>query len=281
MEGIAELMATHRLDEESGQLTLRIMPRDRREVPMLGRIKLIQDAVAAGRAITFPAVMQIDNRRQLGNEEYAWTWAASIFLDLHPRYSHRFRQLKQHILDMNFNAIVRREYNADWDNLTAEFQAFVSTLDHAYDFKRMTIDMKRGEPLANTARMVEVTADRGWQSSGAWLEAGKSYQVKASGRYQIAQEQIDGELRPWPCEPGGVTIEYHDGRPLGMLIGAIVGQGAGDSPLAGFAAPIDIGLSAILNPEASGTLYFRVNDSAARLGDNRGTLSVSIEPANQ
>ena len=47
MEGTAELLATHRLDEKSGRLTLRIMPRSRDEVPMLGRIKLIRDAFAA------------------------------------------------------------------------------------------------------------------------------------------------------------------------------------------------------------------------------------------
>ena len=34
------------------------MPRSRDEVPMLGRIKLIRDAVAADRALTFPQVMQ-------------------------------------------------------------------------------------------------------------------------------------------------------------------------------------------------------------------------------
>jgi hypothetical protein len=64
-----------------------------------------------------------------------------------------------------------------------------------------------------------------------------------------------------------------------MLIGAIVGEGAADDPQAGFAAPIDLGLSATVKPAASGTLYLRVNDSAARLHDNRGTLTISVQAA--
>jgi hypothetical protein len=277
MEGTAELMATHRLDDKTGALTLRTMPQSRTEVPMLGRIKLIRDAVAAGRPLTFPEVMQIDNRQQLGNESYAWSWAAAKFLDAHPRYRDRFRKLRDHVLDAGFNSIVQREYKADWPDLLAEWQAFVDTLDHGYDFERMAIDFRRGTPLAGQAARVTIRVDRGWQSSGVWLEAGKSYRASAAGRYQIAVDQKEGALQPWPCEPGGVTIEYHDGRPLGMLLGAIVG--AGETAHDNFATPIGIGLHATIQPASSGTLYLRVNDSPAALHDNRGTLTATIELA--
>jgi hypothetical protein len=279
MEGTAELMATHRLDAQTGRLTLGIMPPSRDEVPMLGRIKLIRDARAAGRALEFPAVMQFDNRQQLGNEAYAWTWAAAKFLDSHPRYRDRFRDLRKHVLDADFNSIVRREYDPEWRNLIIEWQAFIATLDHGYDFERMAIDFNVGQPLVGRLAPVTINADRGWQSSRALLEAGKSYRIAASGRYQIAVEQDDGGLQPWPCEPGGVTIEYHDGRPLGMLLGALVGDTA--SPPPSFAAPFAIGLGAAIEPATSGTLYLRVNESAARLEDNRGTLTVSVELASE
>ncbi len=52
MEGTAELFGTHRSTSNTGQLTLRIMPRSRDEVPMLGRIKLIHDAIADDRTLT-------------------------------------------------------------------------------------------------------------------------------------------------------------------------------------------------------------------------------------
>ncbi|MEX2092449.1 MAG: hypothetical protein WD971_07215, partial [Pirellulales bacterium] len=80
-EGMAELLGTHRLDPKTGELTLNIMPRDRSEVPMLGRIKLVRDAVAENHALDLPAVMEFNNRQQLGNNAYAWSWATAKFLD--------------------------------------------------------------------------------------------------------------------------------------------------------------------------------------------------------
>jgi hypothetical protein len=213
MEGTAELFGTHRLDERTGQLTLRIMP---------GRVKLIRDAVADRKPLALEDVLKIDNNVQLGNEAYAWCWTLAKLLDTHPRYRDRFRVLYKHVLDPMFNEIFRREFNEDWPDLTAEWQAYVATLDHGYDFDRAAIDFtSHGLLNAGMDRLISIAADRGWQSSGMKLEAGKSYRISAKGRYQIAAEQIDGKLQPWPCEPGGVTIEYHAGRPLGMLLGAI------------------------------------------------------------
>src|SRR4029077_12946417 len=60
MEGTAELLGTHRLAER-GQPPLHAIPRTREEVPMLGRIKLIDDAIVAGRVMTLPAIMQLNN----------------------------------------------------------------------------------------------------------------------------------------------------------------------------------------------------------------------------
>jgi hypothetical protein len=290
MEGTAELFGTHRLDEQTGQLTLRIMPGRREEVPMLGRVKLIRDAVADRKPLALDAVLRISNDVQLGNEAYAWCWALSKFLDAHPRYRERFRKLYKHVLDPKFNAIFRREFDTDWADLTAEWQAYVATLDHGYDFERTAIDFQPSADASGptfgrrkTATVfgretATVQADRGWQSTGIRLEAGKSYRISASGRFQIASEEVDGKLQPWPCEPGGITIEYHDGRPLGMLLGAIRPDNESAANSEGsFARPIAIGLQAVLKPAASGTLFLRVNDTPAHLDDNQGTLTVTIE----
>lgn len=276
-EGMAELLGTHRKGaggEENSSLQVGIMPQNREEVPMLGRVKLVRDALAADHLRTLPAILTIDNRtEQLDSETYAWCWAAAKFLDAHPRYQARFRKLQRQVQKSDFNQRVRRAFSADWNELLAEWQAYIAALDYGYDFERMAIDFERGTPLAGRPRQVDIAADRGWQSSGVWLEAGKSYEVTARGRYQIALQKTDGADRPWPCEPGGVTIEYHDGRPLGMLLGAIVPD---DGNEATFGEPLAIGLGAKLKPEVSGTLYLRVNESAARLGDNRGRLTITI-----
>lgn len=277
MEGVAELLGTHRLGagREGVALEIGIMPRSRNEVPMLGRIKLVHDALAADGALTLPAVMQIDNRKQLGNDAYAWCWGAAKFLDAHPRYRGRFRKLQRQVRSEEFNELARREFGRDWEELKAEWLAFVTTLEHGYDFERMAIDFRTGTPLRGQPRTATIAADRGWQSSGVLLEAGKSYRVSASGRFQIAVEDVNGVETQWPCEAGGVTIEYHAGHPLGMLLGAVVpSKASGNS---GFARPLAIGLGRTITPEVSGTLYLRVNDSAARLGDNRGALTIRVE----
>lgn len=283
MEGTAELMATHRFDEQTGRLELRIMPRSREEVPMLGRIKLIRDAVADGHMTTFPAVMLIDNRQQLGNEAYAWCWSASKFLDAHPRYGDRFHRLTKYVLDPNFNELMRRDYAADWPDLIAEWQAYIATLDYGYDYERMAIDFQPGRPLGDRPTTVKIAADRGWQSSGILIESGRSYRISASGRYQITSEKRDATTRPWMCEPGGVTIDYHDGKPLGMLIGALderypqTREAVLGSTMS-FERPFAIGLGETLSWQGDGTtLYLRINDSPAHLDDNRGSLIVTIE----
>src|SRR5262249_33294682 len=153
---------------------------------------------------------------QMDNDAYAWCWALAKFLDAHPRYRDRFRAMKLHVTDPDFDAQLERAYRDDWQNLLIEWQAFIAALDYGYDFERMAIDLKRGQPLDRGETQATIAADCGWQSSGVWLEAGQRYRVSASGRYQIATEPTEDGTQPWPCEPGGVTIDYRDGYPLGM-----------------------------------------------------------------
>lgn len=273
-EGMAELLATHRIDARSKDLALNIMPLSREEVPMLGRIKLVRDAVAAGDALSIDAILAIDGQRQQEPQAYAWCWALAKFLDSHPRYRDKFHELAPHVADPDFNAHVKEAYQAEWPELAAEWQAYVQTLDHGYDFERMAIDFEPGTTLTGK-RQVDVQADRGWQSTGVALEAGRTYRIRARGQYQVALENG----KAWPCEAGGVTLEYYDGMPLGVLLGAIVPENTASRPAeAGLAAPFVIGLERELVPKTSGTLYLRVNDSPAKLGDNRGRLTIEVEP---
>jgi hypothetical protein len=100
---------------------------------------------------------------------------------------------------------------------------------------------------------------------------GYSYRFTAGGRFQIA---ADPDGTPWPCEPGGVTIEYHDGRPLGMLLGALCPT---DGDPGNFATPVPIGAGGTLKPDEDSFLYLRVNDHPAKLKDNRGEVEVRID----
>lgn len=270
MEGMAELLGTHRWQD--GQLSLRVMPASRREVPMWGRIRLVRDAYREGKQLELAAVMGLDKRRALSTDEYAWCWALCEFLDSHPRWQEKFRGLSEKVDEPRFNKRFRYLFRKEWPELLTEWRAFVATLDYAYDAQRMAMEHRASEPVQNEAS-VTIAADRGWQSTGWELAAGEEYQVVAKGRYQIAQDPIAKGAAPWPCEPGGVTIEYHEGRPLGMLIGAWRSEADGQ-----FSKPLAIGLQAKLKPAEDAVLYLRVNDSAAQLSDNRGSLDASIRP---
>ncbi|NOY30547.1 MAG: hypothetical protein GXP28_10345 [Planctomycetes bacterium] len=261
-EGMAELLGTHHW--KNAQLQLGVMPTDREEVPMWGRIKLIREASRAGQSLSLQAVLGLGQRRALTTDQYAWCWGLCNFLDSHPQWQPKFRQLHQHVADPKFN----QRFLAMFEDtqLEHEWNAFVATLDYGYDAKRMAIVQRDFGDAATE----NIAADRGWQEVTGWqLQAGKEYRITAEGSFQIAKTP-----EPWPCEPGGITLEYHEGRPLGMLLGAFC-YANGDT----FSEPIDIGLGQTIKPKKNAQLYLRVNDSPARLSDNKGTLRVSLAPS--
>ena len=121
-------------------------------------------------------------------------------------------------------------------------------------------------PISN----VTIAADQGWQNTGLKLEAGKSYRLTASGRYQVGKSS-----QFWWSEPEGVSIHYVHGKPLGMLLGAVRPDvvPSGESPLA---APLKIGRGSTIKPEKVGTLFLRTNISSGGLGAAAGSLTVEV-----
>lgn len=266
MEGMAELLGTHAWRD--GKLQLGVFPDARHDFPMWGRTKLIRDALAAKQAWRLERVLTVDNSRALSTDHYAWTWALAALLDGHPQFRERFRVLKQYADDPAFGTRFREVFAVDWNDLQAEWQAYVAAIDYGYDFDRMAIVHRPATPVM-APQAISVESARGWQSTGWVLQGGKSYRITASGRYVVAN---DGE--PWPCEPGGVTIEYSNGRPLGVLLGAWRHV---DERTLTFAAPLALGCEAVITPKADAVLYVRINESAARLWDNSGALRVNVD----
>ena len=273
MEGTAELLATHRWHE--GKLTLRYFPADKKETPEWGRIKIIKDRVAERKWLSLTDVMRYDSRAHLDVEPYAWCWGVSVFLDQHPRWQTAFRALaaKTPEVTLEFSRAFYEGLRADWRDMEEEWQLFVHHLDYGFRMDRAAIVRKPPKSFAASGNnIVRVAADRGWQSSGIRLQPGE-YQLRATGRYQV------GKLpKVWWCEPNGVTIRYYAGRPLGMLLAAVVDetQQTGSTPLL---KPIPVGLVGTLQTEQSGTLYLCINESPAGLHDNAGELQVRVSTA--
>jgi hypothetical protein len=280
MEGIAEFLGTHIWRD--GRLELGVMPASRDDFPMWGRIKIIRDAALADKVWSLEQILAIDNRRGLSTEYYAWTWALAIMLEKHPKFQEPFHGLREHIInksetEITFNDFFKLSYHHVWGLLHNEWLAFTAELDYGYDIPRMAIEFVGAEALhrgdLNTAF---IDANRGWQTTDWLLHAGKNYRITARGSYQIARDE-----KPWMSEPGGVTIEYHNGRPLGALLGALDRAPKGQTPNPSFARPMSIGLEATLRPEHDAVLFLRVNESGANMDDNAGQLEVRLEPMDE
>lgn len=265
MEGLAELLGTHRW--EDGQLRLNIFPADKDAVPMWGRIALIRQAYDQRNALELGAVLQIQKNRALSTTEYAWSWALCKFLDSHPRYQEKFHDLRALVREPQFNLLFRKRFQREWDDLLVEWQAYVAALDYGYDTERMAM-VHAENKLVDGEHTTTIAADRGWQSTGWLLEPGKEYKLTAEGRYQIAYDNA-----PWPCEPNGVTLVYHQGNPLGMLLGALRSTAEPQ-----FTPGLKIGLGTTLKVEQPSVLYLRVNDAPNKLSNNQGTISIAITP---
>jgi hypothetical protein len=270
MEGIAELFGTHRWHD--GRLTMRYFPQSRQEVPRWGRIEMIKEAVAAGRPMRLRDVIEYSVTAHLETEPYAWCWAAAMLLDRHPRYQQRFRRLYEDVSKPDFNQRFYRAMGSDWGRLCEAWQVFIAGLEFGYDMAAAVLDFTPGDPLPSGGATVAVAAQRGWQNSGLRLDAGASYRLQATGRYQVAdQPQI------WWCEPGGVSIRYYQGRPLGVLLAAVRPDQTDQDGRCALLDPAVVGTGATLSPKQSGTLYLKINDSAAELGDNAGQLEVHVK----
>lgn len=271
-EGMAELFGTHRW--HAGRLEMNYLPRQRDEVPLWGRVRIVQDAVAVHRAKHLGDVLAYDGLAHGGNEPYAWCWTAAALLDRDPRFHDRFRRLAAGLTDLAGQFSFQRLFTPDAAELSEQWQLTVVDLDYGYDFVRASVDFAPGKPLPAGGTEASIAADRGWQSSRVELASGQRYRLEAAGRFQVAHTG-----NPWPCEPGGVSIRYYKGRPLGILLAAV----RPDAPRPGdpsmLLRPIVVGRGTTFSPEWNGTLYLKINDSPAELADNAGQIRVKIAPA--
>jgi hypothetical protein len=172
----------------------------------------------------------------------------------------------------DLNEQLKQVYADDARRLGEEWQVFIGELAHGYDFERTRLDFAPAKvtPDVSKPANASIAADRGWQNTGLRLESGKRYKLTATGPYTLANAP-----KPWTSEPGGVTIRYHRGLPLGILLAVIRPEEspAGPSP---FFNPKVIGLGAAIEPRQTGTLYLRINDFAGELADNTGVANVMV-----
>lgn len=270
-EGMAELLGTHEWD--GAKLALGYNPPDKTLVPYWGRVKIVRDEFAANRGMTLLDIFRYDGQAHLKNEAYGWCWAATSFLNQHPATRESFLELKHDTKDrsIEFSRRFHEKLKVSWPEIAEDWQLYVIQIEYGYDVARAATVRKPAMPLAASGGTVTVAADRAWQSTGIEVTAGKTYELTATGRFQLAREP-----QPWWCEPNGITIEYNQGQPLGILLAAVTSPAAAQNALSPLLSPDVIGLNGRITPRNSGTLYLRLNDSPAKLADNSGTCTVQV-----
>jgi hypothetical protein len=273
-EGIAELLATHRLDgsDAIARFVATPMPRDPADVEQLGRIEAIRAARAADTIGSLGEVFATPPAQNHELTAYASSWAAVAMLSIHPRYADAFARTERSGLDAGFTS--RLIGSRGWDEAQAnrDFDAFTDDIDYGYDFARSAIDWSPAAPLAGQ-ESVAVAADRGWQHSGLALQKGRGYEVHAAGRVTVGQVS-GGALE---SEPAGISITWYRGRPLGRLLAAQwVTADGGPRPRFVVVAEGD---GETFTAAADGPLYFKVNESPGQLGDNDGSFTATVAPA--
>ena len=272
LEGMAEMLSTHRLNED-GTVEFNVMPVDRSRFDGLERIAIVQRDIIAKGVRPLAAITVFDAEDFTKVESYAWCWALCRFLDSHPKYRDRFRKISKELSTVPFRRNMATLFDPDMDPLQTEWLLFAANIEHGFDFERAQVEFREGRPITGTAE-TSIQSDRGWQSTGMLVEAGKQYRVQAAGQFTLADDP-----KPWVSEANGISIRYTRGRPLGQLQATVLAKAsAGASPGSSMLREVALGNEASFKPVDSGTLYLRINDAWGELADNRGALSVTVEP---
>jgi hypothetical protein len=273
-EGIAELLATHRLEpmaDGPSRFVATPIPPAAEDVPQLGRIEAIRRLRSAGDMPSLDEVFSLPGTAHGEIRTYASSWAAVAMLALHPRHAARLVATEQGPLDARFTE--RLVGSNGWDAAVAarDFDAFTDDLDYGYDLARSAIDWSMG-PRLESPTTLAVAADRGWQNGGLTVARGRRYAFRGRGR--VAVGHASGMVLE--SEPAGISIDWYRGRPLGRLLVA-EWVALEDGPRPGFAVVAE-GAEGDFEARADGPLFFKVNESSGGLADNQGIFQVTVQP---
>jgi hypothetical protein len=202
-----------------------------------------------------------------------------MFLHMYPEYRRELRALAPQGRDTSaeFTRTLYRRLYDEWPVLRARWRIFIDQFDYGYDLIRNRVELDRDAPLWEASQregeplQVAIVADRGWQSVGVRVAAGSRLQLTAEGRYLLGRQPA-----PWVCEPQGVTVRYHRGRPLGMLLATLVPvEPAATSAIAPLAIE-PIGRDGHVEVDEESWLLLQVGDVPSEWADNEGEVTVQI-----
>jgi hypothetical protein len=278
-EGIAEFLATHRLDRDTAGVERFVhapLPARAGDVEQLGRIEELRTSRAAGTPARLAAVLTAPPGNHHAIAAYASSWAAVVLFARHPAFARQFAAAERGPLDADFNARLAALPGWDMARAAREFDAFVADVDYGYDLARMAVDWSPGRPLV-VPTQVTVDAARGWQNTGLALERGGRCRIAANGRVRLGEvrDPTTNTVTPIESEAGGISLRWYRGRPVGTLLVAQWVEADGKPP--GFVI-LGAGATAEITAAATGPLYLKINEPPGDLADTTGTYTVDLAP---
>jgi hypothetical protein len=273
-EGMAELLGVHRWRD--GKLKIGYQLNDRREAEYWGRVKRVREERGTVNAMSLSDVLNIPPNSFKDVRYYAWSWAGCQFLSNHPRSKADFKKLfhQTKLGPQGFNERLLRNLRDDWQILQRDWLLYVHEIDYGFDIERGRIHEAKKAKSG-----FQIRADVGWQTAVS-VSKGDRIRVVGKGRFVVGKSiGSDGNEHAWPCESNGITIQYNQGRPLGILLAGILDVDAAniESQVAGLKEPMLVGSQHEFVADRDGMLCFRINESPAKMNDNQGTLEVLVE----
>ena len=172
---MAEYFGTHR-HREDGTIEFGVMPEKQSNYHGFGRVEMIQQEVNEGRALRLDGVTTLGTIEfsKSRSTPYAWSWAICLFLDSHPRYQKRFRELGNHLVGDGFQVLANQSFAQDKALLSAEWDWFSTNLDYGWQIPQNAFQLHTGEAsMLRTTQSIQVESRLGWQSTGLRIPAGR------------------------------------------------------------------------------------------------------------
>jgi hypothetical protein len=318
MEGTAELLATHRdrshatpgaeaglLAQVAGGFRINELPANRDESPMWGRYRVVQERRDAATLPTLDSVLKLPTDLSGDVDTYTWCWAAAMMFTAYPDTRNAYVSAAQRGRDSSpaFTTHFYRAVGSEWPALQARWQVWLDDLEYGFDRERSRVNLSTDDPRYDgRQRMLNIDADKGWQSAGTWFPTG-TIQIRAEGQCVIvAKDSLQNNpdntmlVRDWTSTPAGITAHYHRGFPIGQLqvcVLPIPGRETKEvtpleiqSPFPSSILPTDtssdtLGRPTTIRIDRPSWLLFRVHDAPGDSGlfnraDNSGRYQVLI-----
>jgi len=190
--------------------------------------------------------------------DYTWRYALCQMLLDNPNYADRFRALAVALMEGQPGVSFESVYGPVSREVAFEFEQFLTHVGNGYraDLTAWPWKVKQRKLAPGGLGRAKVKGAAGWQASGVEVEAGAVYVITAEGAWRMA---ADAE----PTGPEGNAA----GR--GRLAGALYADFT-------LSTEIPLGSHSSWIAPADGLLMLRAADAWTELGDNDGTLSITI-----